>query len=337
MPTVATIAQKRKSMFAQLGNDAVWDKNDPLTLIYALLDAIAKEHGNFQDAVDGVHDDLRLSTINRPDNLQARWGDMLQESVRGDITVAQNITIWRNMLHRIIYGVDILGRRFMPTTKNNIRQLVIDYSLVSECKIFELWLYASSFAGASVVNNALVWNSATHSWNEGLHSVWIDIDTLKGIGYLPTGFQIFPEITGYTRDTAIIEYAAQMMKPYHNIVGFCWMLTQPTEPVGWDANLAYLQVGTGSGAGPGCVAPVATVPVYVDSLDPNKHVVSYSTNLKRAIGIVRSADLPGAAEITEVCLLDATNTPIAGTYQTISAIHKKAGKPLAVGYYIQEM
>ena len=105
---------------------------------------------------------------------------------------------------------------------------------------------------------------------------------------------------------------------------------------GADANISYLQIGTGAGSGPGCSVPVATVPAYVDNLNTLKYVVPGNTNFKRAIGIATVADLPGAAEITEACLLDSTNTPIPGSYQTFSAIHKAAGAPVAVGYYIQE-
>jgi hypothetical protein len=164
----------------------------------------------------------------------------------------------------------------------------------------------------------------------------LDISTLRDLGYLINGFQIFPEITGYTRDTAIIEYAAKILKPYHNIIGFCWMLTLADQAPGFFTGVSYVQVGTGSGGGPGCTTPVATVPAIINSLDDNKRVTVLSS-FKRIIGIVRRTDLPQAAEITEACLLDVSKTPIAGTYQEFSAIHKPAGKATALGYYFHEV
>jgi hypothetical protein len=203
--------------------------------------------------------------------------------------------------------------------------------------VFEFWNNQGSFAGASIVNNSLVWNDGTKAWNQGLSSVWLDIDTLKALAHLATGFQVFPVINNYTRDTALIVYAANILKPYHNIIGFCWMSDLVTMPVGTSSNVAYIQVGVGSGAGPGCSIPVATVPAFVDNIEPTRRVTSVPGALKRAIGIVTIADLAPAVEVTEMCLLDGTSTPIPGTYRVVPAIHKKANEPLAAGFYYEEV
>lgn len=336
MPSPTIIAEKRTGMFQALGSDSVWDKTSITTLIFALFDAIAKEMANFQEDVDASRADVHLGTINRGTFLQRMWGDMLGENIQGDITILQNIQVWRNLLKRLVYGVQLDGILYKPTTTNNIKQTILDYSLVPECAVFEFWNNKGSFVGASIINNALTWNDADHSWNEGLHSVWLDISTLRALAYLVTGFQIFPVINDYTRDTSLITYAANILKPYHNLIGFCWMSDLVTMPVGTSLDVAYVQLGIGSGAGPGCTTPIIDVPAFVDSIEPTRRVSAVPTSLKRALGIVTISALPAAAEITEMCLLDGSSNPIAGSYRTVPAIHKEANKPLAAGFYYLE-
>ncbi len=337
MSSPTTIAEKRTALFQALGSAAVWDKTSLTTLIFALFDAIAKEMANFQEDCDNARADLHLSTVTRVDFLQKMWGFMLHENLQGDITVNQNITVWQNLLKRMTFGITLAGVRYYPCTPNNIQQLILDYSLVPECRIFEFWNNRGSFAGASIVNNALVWNDTTHEWNEGPHSVWLDIDTLKALAHLASGFQVFPVINDFTRDTELIVYAANILKPYHNMIGFCWMSDLVTMPAGTAADSFYIQIGTGSGAGPGCTTPVAVASASPDNIDATRRVTSVVGPMKRSIGIVTASELPAATEITEMCLLDAFSVPVPGSYRTVSAIHKKANAPLAVGFYFEEV
>lgn len=338
MASPTTIAQKRNSMFAVLGSNNVWDKKSITTLIFALLDAIAKEFGNLQDATDEAKNDLHLSTVTRIDNLQAMWGDMLKETLQQDLNFSQQVGVWANLLKRIITGTEISGITYEASSKNNIQQLILDYSLVEECKIFEFWNNAGSFAGASVINNALKWNDTARMWNEdALHSVWLDIDTLKALAYLVAGFQIFPVINNYTRDTAIIEYAAHILSPFHNIIGIVWMTDLVTMPVGTAAVATFVRVGTGTGVGPDCAIPLADSPAINDNINTSRRVVSGSSAFKRSLAIITKAALPAAAEVTEMCLLDSFSNPIVGSYRTIPAIHKKANVPLAIGFYYEEV
>lgn len=336
MPSVGTISDKRQALFQALGSDSVWDKRSITTIIFALFDAIAKEFGNFQDGVDTAKANLRLTTITSGDSLQQRWGDMLQENVQGDISIDQNINVWRSLLKRFVYGVDLLGVRYRQTTKNNVLQTILDYSLVAECVVFEFWNNKASFVGAGTDSDSLVYNSPAHAWNQGANSSWLDIGTLRALAYMATGFQVFPVISSYTRDTALIEYAARLLMPFHNLVGFCWMCDLGNMPIGTAMQAVYIQLGVGDGSGPGCASPIATVVASTTGVDAHRRVVQGNTASKRSLGVVSAAVFGAAAEVTEMCLLDASMTPIAGTYRVVPAIHKQAGDPVAVGFYYTE-
>ncbi len=336
MASPTTIAGKRSSMFSVLGNDEVWDKKSVTTLIYAVLDAIAKEFGNLQDSIDAAKADIHLSTVARFNNLQAMWGDMLRENLQGDLTLPQMTLLWKNLLTRLITGTTVDGITYEASTPVNIRQLILDYSLVSACRVFEFWRDRDSMAGALVFDNSLVWNDSSKAWNQGGSSVWLDISTLRFLAFMNTGFQVFPQITGYARDTTYITRAAGILKPSHNLVGFCWMLD--TDDLAAPADVYYIEVGTGnSGGAGGCSSPIATVPVSVQYMDAHQRVTSTPGLAKRAIGVIRSADYQPAAEITEACLRRSDNSVITSTYQVFSAVHKEADKPVAMGYYYNEV